>query len=344
VRRWLSRGLAAAAIVPIAVLAFIGVLAPWSPSGWLILALGAPGAAAGFVKAPRARRLMRGLAAGAIAALIVVRLLVPSGGSNSMRTLPGGTSSRWLGRVVDEQDLSLLGARALTWRWPMTREERDGLVRDTRDAYLEMRGEDGASPSPVLDTVLGRQAPGAFDAVILEPPEGAPRAAVLFLHGYGGSFRMECWLVAKAARAIGALTVCPADGFAGHWGGHDGERIAAATLDYLRARGIRRVYLAGLSNGAAGAGVLAPRLAPSLAGLILISGASGRGASGGLPTLVIQGEHDPIASAHAARAFAAANHATYAGFDGGHFVLLMRRRETGAAIADWLRRREASAR
>ena len=341
--RWLSRGLALLALAPIAVLMLVGIAAPWSFSGWVMLASCGLAASASFVGAALLRRLLRGIAAGAIVGLIVVRLGAPSGGPNSMPTLPGGASSRWLGRLLDEQDLGLLGARALVRRWPMLREERDGLVRETHDAYVEMRRDGGTAPSPVLDTVLGRQTPNGFDALVFEAPQPAPGAAVLFLHGYGGSVRLECWLVATAARSVGALTICPATGLSGHWSGRDGERVAAATLDYLHGLGIHRVYLAGLSNGAAGASALAPKLAPSLAGLILISGAPARGGSVGLPALVVHGEGDMTASPRAARAFAASAGANYAGFDGGHFVLLMRRRETGAAIAAWLERREAAA-
>ena len=133
-----------------------------------------------------------------------------------------------------------------------------------------------------------------------------------------------------------SFTVCPATDFSGHWRGKAGEPIVRATLDYLHARGIRRVFLAGLSNGAMGASALAPRFASSLTGLILISGAPAAGGNAGLPTLVVHGTEDPIASAAVARAFAARTHARYAGFDGGHFVLLVRRTETRAVIADWL--------
>src|SRR4029077_9562922 len=119
----------------------------------------------------------------------------------------------------------------------------------------------------------GRQGPAAFDAIVIERArDAAPaRSAVVFLHGFAGSFTLECWLVARAADAIGAITVCPATVLSGRWGDRDGERTLRATLDFLRARNIRRVYLAGLSNGAAGAAALAPRFAGSLAGLILIS-------------------------------------------------------------------------
>jgi hypothetical protein len=47
-----------------------------------------------------------------------------------------------------------------------------------------------------------------------------------------------------------------------------------------------------------------------------------------------------MASAAAARAFAARTHARYVSVDGGHFALLMQRARTRDAIADWLQQRE----
>ena len=336
---WLSRLVAAPVLAAVAILAVLGVRTPWSASGWIVLAALGVSAARLFVRAPRTRLLLWALGAVSIASVMAVRLL-SSGAPDVMLTLPGATSSRWLGRIVDEQDVSLVGARVLAWRWPLTADERDGLAREMRAAYVEMRGETSASPSPVLDTAFGRQHPDGFDTLVFETPERASGTAVVFLHGFGGSFRLECWLVARAARAIDAITVCPATALSGRWSGRDGERTLAATLDYLQARGIRRVYLAGLSNGAAGASALAPKFASSLGGLILISGAPAGGTYAGLPTLVVQGEHDPMASAAGARAFAARTHATYVSFDGGHFVLVMQRARTRDAIGRWLRQQE----
>jgi pimeloyl-ACP methyl ester carboxylesterase len=161
---------------------------------------------------------------------------------------------------------------------------------------------------------------------------------VVFLHGYAGSFTLECWLVARAASAIAAVTVCPATEFSGHWSSPAGEQTFRETLHYLRGRGIERVYLAGLSNGAVGASALAARFSSSLNGLILISGAPSAGGGGGLPTLVVQGDHDTMASAATAHAFAVRTHATYSSFNGGHFVLMIRRDEIRDVIASWLRR------
>ena len=169
---------------------------------------------------------------------------------------------------------------------------------------------------------------------------------VVFLHGYAGSYALECWLVASAARALDALTICPAMGFSGRWWTDDGERTLRATLDslratldWLRARGVRRVYLAGLSNGGVGPAWLARRFA---------GGARRGGAHLGSAAV---GDHRRLACARGprragladagrARAFAERNHATYVGFDAGHFALLVKRIEAREAIARWLRERE----
>jgi pimeloyl-ACP methyl ester carboxylesterase len=336
--RILARLVAVTLLLLVALLAVAGMIAPWSPWGWLGLGVATIAALALLVAKPRARRGLGAVAGTLLMTLLGVRLVGAERGTIRMITLPAGTPSRWIGRIVDEQDVSLLGARLLAARWHLPPVERERLVPAMREAYAEMRRDDAVTPSPAPDTVLGRQGPGAFDTLVIEPPRGrSAQAGVVFLHGYTGSFTLECWLVAAAARAIDAITVCPATGFAGHWSGHDGERMLRATLHYVQARGVTRVYLAGLSNGAVGASALAPRYASSLAGLVLISGAPSAGGSGGLPVLVLHGSDDPIASAATARAFAARTNASYVGLDAGHFALLVRRAEAREAITAWLR-------
>jgi dienelactone hydrolase len=339
--RLLIRIVAVGLLGALAFLAIVGMRASWSPSGWFALGTAAVAALALFIRERGPRRGLALVAAGLLTILLVVRIYGAGDGMIRMLTLPHGTSSRWLGRIIDEQDVALLGARVLASQWRLPADERERLVPAMRKAYAEMRWDDAFTPSPVLDTLFGRQTPAAFDTLVIEPraetsPDLPAKTGVIFLHGYAGSYTLECWLVARAARAIGAVTVCPATGFSGHWRGEAGERTLRATLDYLHARGIRRVYLAGLSNGAVGARALAPRFASALAGLILISGATASGDGAGLPALVVHGSDDTVTSAEAARAFAARTHATYAGFDGGHFVLLVRRLETRDAIARWL--------
>ncbi len=336
----LARLIGALLLAAVAVVAILGVTAPWSPSAWLALITLAALAAILLATQPITRRRLAAIARLSTLLFLAERLIGAVSGDIRMLTLPHGHSSRWFGRALDERDIALAGARLIGYVWPLPKDERERLVPAMAEACSALRRDHGAAPSPVLDTLLLRQRPDAFDTLVIEPPGNTPAsAAVVFLHGYGGSFTLSCWLVAEAAREIGAVTVCPAADFSGHWSGSDGERTVRGVLDSLRARGIQRVYLAGLSNGAVGAAAMSHRLRSSLKGLILISGAPSSGGSSALPTLVVQGDHDPMASAATARAFAARTGATYAGFDGGHFVLLVRRAETRAAIAAWLKRR-----
>jgi pimeloyl-ACP methyl ester carboxylesterase len=337
--RFVLRLLAAAALAALAAMVLLGISAPWSPSGWFAIGAAAVGAIGLLIPERAARRGLLVVAGALVVALLAVRLVGGASGMIRMVTLPQGTSSRWLGRLVDEQDVALVGARILAKRWPLSADEREGLLPAMRHAYLDMRRDDVVAPSPVLDTLLGRQTVDAFDAVVIEPRvdmSPLPKYGVVFLHGYAGSFTLECWLVAKAAQTVGAVTVCPATSFSGHWRGEAGMRAVRASVEYLRGRGIQRVFLAGLSNGAIGASSLASSFAASLSGLILISGAPADGDSAGLPTLIAHGADDAITSATSARAFAERTHATYRSFPGGHFVLLMRREEVRKAIADWL--------
>jgi pimeloyl-ACP methyl ester carboxylesterase len=322
-------------------LVVLGFTASYSPSGWLML-VGLAMVAAGAIATPWRRSRRRVVVrAGTVlfAAVTFGRVVLVGTGDAKMVTLPGGFGSRWLGRVVDEKDGALVGVRLIAVAWRLPQAERSQLVPAMQEAYAAMGASEGLTPSPVLDTLVGRQGPNAFDALVVEPRGRPALAALVFLHGFGGSYTLECWMMAEAARAIGAVTVCPSTGIAGQWWAPEGERTLRATLAYLEARGIRRVYLAGLSNGGVGATLLAPRFAGSLAGLILVSGVPSEGSTAGLPALVVHGESDAVMSAQVAHAFAARTGATYAGFDGGHFVMMVRRAEVRDAISRWLRER-----
>jgi hypothetical protein len=328
-------------LILVGLLCLAGLSVSWSPSGWCELIAVALLASAGLATNLGARRLVRALGALVIVVTLTVRWVAADRGQTRLITLPRAPSARWLARTFDEQDIALIGARLLPLLWRLPPDERRQLVPSLESAYASMRRDSGLVASPVIDTLLSRQEPRAFDTVVIEPTNGAqPRAGVLFLHGFAGSFTLECWLVSAAARAIGAVTVCPATEFSGHWNSRDATRIIEVSLDYLRSRGVERVYLAGLSNGGAGAGVFAAQRPSSLSGAILISGTPATGAIERLPTLVIHGRHDTIASAATASAFAARSHARYVAFDGGHFVLMEHHGEVRQAIADWLTERE----
>jgi pimeloyl-ACP methyl ester carboxylesterase len=165
------------------------------------------------------------------------------------------------------------------------------------------------------------------DLMIVEASQ-PPRGALIFLHGFAGSFALECWLMAQPD----LVTFCPSVGWRGDWWNH--ARTLDETLALVRRRGFSEVYLAGLSNGGAGAARLAAHR--GFRGVILVSGTAAAPAPG-IPVLVVQGRRDRMAGVESARRYAERTHADYVELNGGHFVLLLDGKAR-VAIADWLRR------
>jgi pimeloyl-ACP methyl ester carboxylesterase len=198
--------------------------------------------------------------------------------------------------------------------------------------------------SPFLVTYLNQQHPSAFDVVVAEAiGDTRPKRGIIFLHGYGGNFTLQCWLVGHAGERIGAITVCPSTGASGDWWSPQGAAILHQTLTYLQRRGVERIYLAGLSNGGIGASRLAQRFESDLAGLILISGADPHARITRLPVLVVQGKNDERIPMSVAEQYVTAARATstYLLLEGDHFVLLKQVDRVQSAIADWITRQEA---
>ena len=342
--------LALAGALPLLALVALAVVTPITRWGWLYLLGGCLLVIAGLITPWSGRRAFA-LGGAGLAIIVVVgglRLVRAGAGTTvTLLTLPGGTASPWIGRLIDEQDAALAGARLLPRLGLFTERERLDLVPTMARSYHTMRSAEGAVPSPFLRTYLGRQHPDSFDAVVVEPAPGRDtRTAVVFLHGFTGNFTLPCWLVAQAARAIDALTVCPSTGWEGHWWKADGERTLAATEAYLRQRGIDRLYLAGLSNGAIGAAHLVPRIQLPLEGLILISGASAGLPAPDVPVLIVHGREDDQIGVGGARAFARqlGARATYVEVEATHFALTQRAEEVREAIALWLQQQEARTR
>jgi pimeloyl-ACP methyl ester carboxylesterase len=338
---WLLFGLGVLAAFPcLAVVLFLIPATPISQTGLLYL-LGCLVIAAGLIGAPFWRRGPRILCLGGlglIAATVAFRLVAPPSGSRlDLVTLPAQSGPHWLNRLFNEKDLVLIGAHLAPRLGLVSRAESEGLVLALAVTYREMRE---ATPlSPVMTTYLGQEQPRAFDAVIGKPgPDQQPQFGVIFLHGFGGNFTLQCWLVARAVEQAAGITICPSTRLVGDWWSPDGQAILAETLGYLRQVGIEHIFLAGLSNGGIGASRLAAGLESELAGLILISGADPRAAITGLPVLVIQGTHDeripPAISAGYVEE--AGPSATYLLLDGDHLLLLKRAERVQAAIRDWI--------
>jgi pimeloyl-ACP methyl ester carboxylesterase len=208
-------------------------------------------------------------------------------------------------------------------------DEGDVVVPGSFVMARMLRDPEAAKVPAALDAAY-RQRNGRVersDLMVVEPSL-PPRGALIFLHGFGGSFALECWLMAQPD----LVTFCPSVGWRGDWWNH--ARTLDETLALARRRGFSQVYLAGLSNGGAGAARLAAHR--GFRGLVLVSGTAAAPAPG-IPVLVVQGRRDRMASVESAREYAARTGADYVELSGGHFALLLDAKAR-VAIADWLRR------
>ena len=335
--RWAAL-LAGLVFVPLAAtlvgLAFV-VGPSWS--GWAY-ALGVALLASGLVATARTGdgRLSGAALALLLGAACVHGLLATRGAHVSMTTTATG-APRWVGRIVDEGDGATLGAYLMVQTGLIRDPDVPAVPRAMHEAYAEMRAAEGDVPSPVVSTYLGLESPSDADDIVVEPPR-RPRGALIFLHGWGGNYTLPCWQVARAAAEVDLVTYCPSVGWRGEWASADGERTLRAALALPQARGIDRIFLAGLSNGAIGASLLANRFRGQFCGVILISGASARAGAPGVPVLVVQGDDDALCPASIARDYARRVGATYARLHGGHFALLLERTTAHRAIAAWLAR------
>lgn len=287
------------------------------------------------------RKLRWMLLAGVACLLLVAAgrvLLVKPDGRIRLLLLPSQDTRCWLNCLIDEGDAALLSTRLLPLIGWISPTEAGGLQEVMGAQYQEMAQIQSPVPSPFLRTYLRQQQPAAFDTVIIEPEQPA-QSGVIFLHGFAGNFTMSCWLFARAVQSLRMVTTCPSVGWKGDWWTADGEATLRATLDYLHGSGLKRIYLAGLSNGAVGASELAYKLTDQVAGLILISGASPDARDSGLPVLVISGTQDERMPIDLMRAYAdrMGSNATFVEFEADHFMLAKQNEAVRAAIESWLR-------
>ena len=276
-----------------------------------------------------------------------VRIMFPPSGTQmNMITLPGQTGPRLLNRIFNEQDIVLFGAQVAPYLGAISPSEKNSLDIKFSQAFNEMNVHGVTPLSPFLTTYLNQQRSNEFDAIVSDPGSGTtPRNGIIFLHGFGGNFTVQCWLIAAAGDHIDAVTVCPSTDPGGAWWSVRGQSILQETLIYLQKRGVERIYLAGLSNGAIGASRLADQLKNNLKGLILISGADPNAAITEIPVLVLHGKYDERIPVSMMEGFvsAAGPSVTYHLFEGDHFLLLKQAEQVQGVIIDWLRQQEFNA-
>ena len=269
--------------------------------------------------------------------LLVVARIAFIGGAPDARlaVLPGDHGARFVNRIFEERDAAILGARLLAWIGVVPAREFPALPALLAEGYDLVDAEVPQLGTPVPGTYLGLSGEDDFDAYVFEPA-GDARGGVVFLHGFAGNFLLQCWEVARAARSAGAITVCPSTGADGAWWEHDGRVIAERSVAYLRERGAERVVLVGLSNGAAGASLIANRL--DIDGLVLLSGTSTQAPTPTMPTLVLHGSRDGMMGTARVRRWAREQGARvrYLELEGTHFVLLEQRERVQSALAEFV--------
>ncbi len=335
-------------LVPVAGLSFAWIA--WGLSWWSgALALGSLLLTVGLFALHSQRGVaLRLLAAGALLVLgpwLLRVALVRGSEQTRLTTLPEDSGPRLLSRLYPETDGTLAAASALRLNRGLNDPEAGQFGKILQEAYARTEPSAAMLPTPAIATYLGLQSVGGFDTIVIRPPEQrvAADGAVVFLHGYAGNFYVYCWEIAQAAAAANLVTLCPSTGAAGDWWEPSGEQILLATLDYAHAIGMNRVYLAGLSNGAAGASVLALKHRARLAGLVLISGMRAEQPPA-LPVLVVQGAADRMMIAGPARAYAKRGaQVKYHELPGGHLVFLSNYDRVRPVIAQFLSELEKSA-
>lgn len=277
-----------------------------------------------FPEQPFRRR--RGICRGgalAIAAVAVLHALTVGTGKTTHVVDENGRGARIVSRFVEESDVDLAMTRAL-FGIGLLHDDSEETPAAMRAAYADLVREEGHLASPLLGTHLGLQSASGFDLVIVDPIGAPSDAAVVFLHGSAGNFVLPCVQLGKAIRSLGITTACPSAGWSAEWDTVDGIATVEKTLALLRARGVKRFLLAGLSAGGYGASLIAPKMKGTFVGLLLLSGADPEAGAAGVPTLSIHGTHDTMADFADAEKYVVHTSARLVEVDAGHFAFLVR--------------------
>lgn len=308
----------------------VGLLSPPSWSGACYL-LGLTLIWLGLSK--NAHKRLRWAGLGLFMATVTLRMFTGGGGRFSSEQVgESNVAGGALARLVHERDLSG-GASTLLNAFSVLPERGGTLGPLFRETYDQMDAAGDHAPSPLLSTLLLGQSPESFE-MLRYRVDGA-RGTLVFLHGYGGNIGAICWEVAQSAMEAGFETLCPSTGTPGDWGSARGGEILRSTLELARGP----VVLAGLSAGAKGAALLAPRFRRDIEGLVLIAGAAQRAVRAGVPTLVLYGRHDAMFPPRIMRAYVERTRAQSLVLDAGHFIVLSERERVRPALTRFLNAR-----
>lgn len=304
-------------------LSILSVTTPVSTIGFIYV-VGTVIAIGGMMTAPSRTTDLRGMTRIGLAILVVasaIRITTAEHGA-TISMSRGDDDAPLLDRLLPEGDVATTSARAVILTGILPVNDTRNLVPTLRNSFARMDAEEGAYPSPIVRTSLGLQTKNGYDVIEIVSPSPQTHSAVLFLHGYGGNFTLQCWAVARASKIANATTFCPSTRLWGDWWRGDGPAIVDDMLQKLAARGFDRIVLAGLSNGGLGASALAPRFKSRIVGLLLISGAMSGAPAAGVPTIAFEGSRDGMMPPSVVKNYAENTGASYVELDGTHFLLL----------------------
>ncbi|MBI5517156.1 MAG: alpha/beta hydrolase [Deltaproteobacteria bacterium] len=279
---------------------------------------------------PRRARWVGGVGLGLLAAVILLRGL-RAGDTYFGRTttLPAGGTGRWLGRLVEESDLALLGFTAMTDFGVVRKEEALTARPLLRAAYRGMRADPDfrTVPTPLAASILNLSGPGHVEATLINPPAPGEQAerAIVVLHGLGGAVNLPCYLLAR--QLSNAFVVCPSVGVAADWGLDRGAQVFQEVLTWLTPQ-TRSVCVVALSAATVGAQrLLARNLLGHVSGAVLISGFNEEEFDAirrsDIPLLMIRGTTDTRTPRFDLQGqFAHLAHVHALELEGGHYVFL----------------------
>lgn len=266
-------------------------------------------------------------------------------------TSPREGSINAINRIIKEEDIVFLATRTLSLLLGLTPNESHGLLLPMEASYEEMRKQEGDYTSPLVASIIGLNNSNEHEALSFcggecKKKEVALSSAVIFLHGVGGNWSLICWTQARTVNNLGMLAVCPSLGPLGMWGSDSGEKIVSRTIENIKSKGIKRIYLSGISAGAVGVAELAHKFQDQLDGVILLFGAHPDIDRTEIPTLLIYGANDERFTANIIEWVIKQREKkkpglVYRKLDGGHFHIVKRPNEVTEIIETWLKERSS---
>ncbi len=226
-------------------------------------------------------------------------------GSKLSSVWANGNYCRWSPvNLVPEIDQARLGVIMSPFADAiMTREKANIMNGLFMKAYREMRSDpEFVAVGSVMNTAYRDLFNLPFDqrhlfAYVPAHAPGEKLPVLLFLHGSAGNFKVFIWTLKAFADAHKFAVVAPTFGF-GNWHAPGGMEAIESAYNYCRENpdmDAKRIFLAGLSNGALGVSRAALKHPDYFRGIVYISGVLEPGlikGIKGLPILLIHGGED----------------------------------------------------